>query len=86
MKVLEDLFDKVVLKYTLLPLGMSLLFWGVLLVLFGSDILNIIANYSKSLPYGDVISGFVNSAGWIFLIILYYLLTISTLGVFQVYL
>jgi len=83
MKVLEDLFDKVVLKYTLLPLGMSLLFWGVLLVLFGSDILNIIANYSKSLPYGDVVSGFVNSAGWIFLIILYYLLTISTLGVFS---
>jgi hypothetical protein len=30
-----------------------------------------------------VISGFVNSAGWIFLILLYYLLTISTLGVFS---
>jgi hypothetical protein len=83
MKVLEDLLDNVILKYTLLPLGMSLIFWGALLIFFGNDILSVIADYSKTLPYGDVISGFINSAGWIFLIVLYYLLSISTLGVFS---
>ncbi len=83
MKILEDLFDKVIIRYTLLPLFISLVFWGVILILFGGNLLHLIGEYAKVLPYGETIENLINSAGWIVLIILYYLLSISTLGVFS---
>ena len=83
MKALEDLFDRVIIKYTLMPLALSLVFWAVIFLLFGDNLLNLAAQYSKSLPYGDTIASLITSAGWIVLIVLYYLLSIATLGVFS---
>lgn len=83
MKILMDLFDKKILKYTLGPLFLSLIFWGVIFFFFGDNLLNLAASYSQHFPYGETIAKIVNSAGWIVLILLYYLLSISTLGVFS---
>ncbi len=83
MKLLQDLFDKEILKYTLLPLGISLVFWGILFFLFGDDLLDFLASYSENLPFGSKISDIINSAGWLILVLFYYLLSISTLGVFS---
>ncbi len=83
MKILEDLFDGKIIKYSLLPLLISIIFWGIIFYFFGDNLLNLLSNYAKVLPYGDVLVNIINSTGWIVLLLLYYLLTISTLGVFS---
>ncbi len=83
MKILEDLFDGKIIKYTLLPLVISIIFWGIIFYLFGDNLLHLISSYAKVLPYGDILEKIINTAGWIVLIILYYLLSISTLGIFS---
>ncbi len=83
MKVFADLFDREILKYTLLPLFLSLLFWGIVFFFFGDDIITFLGSYVENVPYGNKISDFIHGAGWLFLAVLYYLLSISTLGVFS---
>jgi hypothetical protein len=81
--VLKDLFDKEILKYTFLPLLLSLGFWGIMFFIFGGNILNFFAYLSTYLPKGDEISNFIKEYGWSVLIFLWYLGVISTIGLFS---
>jgi uncharacterized protein involved in cysteine biosynthesis len=77
------LFDIEILKYTFLPLILSLVFWGIIFFAFGDDLIEFIASFSSHLPFGEQISIFIHSTGWIALSVVYYILSISTLGVFS---
>ncbi len=81
--MLKDLFDKEILKYTFLPLLLSLGFWGIMFFIFGGNILNFFAYLSTYLPKGDEISNFIKEYGWSVLIFLWYLGVISTIGLFS---
>ncbi len=83
MRVLMDLFDGKILRYTFLPLLLSLGFWGVVFLVFGDEIIHWLASYALSFPFGEKISKLIESGGFLVLIVLYYLLTISTLGIFS---
>ncbi|NPA11600.1 MAG: thiamine monophosphate kinase [Epsilonproteobacteria bacterium] len=83
MKILNDLFDREILKYTFMPLGLSLLFWAVVFWLWGDDVINFVASLAQNLPYSDKIVSLIQSSSFLVLGGLYYLLSISTLGLFS---
>jgi len=84
MQALVDLFDRKILKYTFLPLFMSLFFWGVVFYIFSDEIYEFILMYLSHIPFGESIKNIVAAIGsGIIIAIFYYLLVISTLGVFS---
>ncbi len=83
MKVLEDLLDSKILKYTFLPFLMSVIFWSVVFALFFHSIYSFLTGYVSHLPFGNGISDILSALGSaIVAVVLYYFAVISTLGVF----
>ena len=84
MKALADLFDGKILKYTILPLLMSLVFWGLVFYVFSDEIYDFIMMYLSYVPFGESFKNVIATIGsGIIIAIFYYLLVISTLGVFS---
>jgi len=83
MKALLDLFDGKIIKYTVLPFLLSILFWGVIFYFFSDEIYVLFKGYASHLPFGETISSILSTIGSsLFIIVFFYLAVISTLGVF----
>ena len=81
MNTLRLLFDKKILKYTILPFLIDLVFWFIIFLFFSDNIVSFLEGVASNLPFGkDVIA---NVGGWILIIVLYYVAVISTLGIFS---
>jgi uncharacterized protein involved in cysteine biosynthesis len=84
MKVMKDLFDKKILKYTFLPFVISIIFWGIIFLVFKDFIYSFIFSYISHLPFSNTINGILSGIGsGIIIFVLYYFSVISTLGVFS---
>ncbi|WP_457564304.1 EI24 domain-containing protein [Caminibacter sp.] len=84
MKILEDLLDSKILKYTFLPFLLSIIFWGVVFFIFSDDIYQFLLSYIQHLPFSSSIENFLSGVGsFIVIALFYYLAVISTLGVFS---
>jgi len=59
---IRDIFDKEILKYTFLPIVMSLLFWGIVLIFFGDNLIELLKNFSQNLPFSDKIISLIENA------------------------
>jgi uncharacterized protein involved in cysteine biosynthesis len=83
MNLLKDLFDRKILKYTLLPFILSIIFWGIVFFLFKNLIYTFINSYILYLPFGEKLQDILSAIGsGIVIFVLYYFCVISTLGVF----
>jgi uncharacterized protein involved in cysteine biosynthesis len=84
LKALADLFDGKILKYTFLPLILSLLFWGIVFYLFSDNIYDMLQSYLSHIPFGETFKNILLMLGsGVIIFLAYYLLVISTLGVFS---
>ena len=84
MNAIKDLFDKKILKYTVLPFIISLIFWLIVFLFFSHNITQLLLSVISYLPFGEKISNLIANIGSVVLIIiLYYVLVIATLGVFS---
>jgi len=84
MNVIKDLFDKKILKYTILPFLIDLVFWAILFFFFSDNITQFLLSLVSYLPFGEKISNLLANVGSVILIVvLYYVLVIATLGIFS---
>jgi len=83
MNLLKDLFDKEILKYTIFPFIISIIFWGIVFFIFKDFIYAFIFSYVSHIPFSknfqEILSDTTSS---IIIIVLYYFSVISTLGIF----
>jgi len=71
--ILNDLFDREILKYSLLPLFISVVFWGVVFYVFSGDIEHLILSYLSHVPFGESIKSLLAKIGTgLVLVVLYY--------------
>ena len=83
MNAIKDLFDKKILKYTILPFIIDLIFWFFIFLFFSHQIISFFVFLLSHLPFGEKFSEIVgNISGVILILLFYYLAVISTLGVF----
>ena len=83
MNAIKDLFDKRILKYTIIPFVIDLIFWFILFLFFSNNIISFFIFLINHLPFGEKFSEIVgNISGVILISIFYYLAVISTLGIF----
>ena len=81
---LKVFFDKKILKYTILPFLIDLVFWFVVFLFFSNNIISFFSSIISHLPFGSKIEEIIsNIGGWILILIFYYIAVISTLGVFS---
>ena len=81
---LKVFFDKKILKYTILPFLIDLVFWFVVFLFFSNNIISFFSSIISHLPFGNKIEEIIsNIGGWILILIFYYIAVISTLGVFS---
>jgi len=84
MNVIKDLFDKEILKYTIIPFIISLIFWLIVFLFFSHNIIQFLLSIISYLPFVEKISNLIaNIGGVILIIVLYYVLVIATLGIFS---
>jgi len=84
MNIIKDMFDKKILKYTILPFIIDLVFWLLVFVFFSHNIINFLNSLVSYLPFGEKIENLLaNIGGVILIIVLYYVAVISTLGIFS---
>ena len=84
MNILKDMFDKKILKYTILPFIIDLIFWLIIFLFFSDEIISFLKNVVSNLPFGAKIENLIANVGGVILIIaLYYVAVISTLGIFS---
>lgn len=84
MNIIKDFFDKKILKYTILPFLIDLIFWFFIFLFFSHNIISFLEGIVTNLPFGVKIEEIIaNIGGWILIIVLYYVAVISTLGVFS---
>ena len=84
MNILKDMFDKKILKYTILPFILDLIFWFFIFLFFSGEIVSFLESIVSNLPFGTKIESLIANIGSIVLIIvLYYIAVISTLGIFS---
>ena len=84
MNILRLLFDKKILKYTVLPFVIDLVFWFIVFFIFHDSIISILEAILTNLPLGDKVEEVISSFGsWILIVIFYYIAVISTLGIFS---
>lgn len=83
MNAFKDLFDKKILKYTILPFFIDLIFWFIVYLFFSDKIISFFVNLLGYFPFTDKISQSIGNIGGILLTVLfYYISVISTLGIF----
>jgi len=79
-----DLFDSKIIKYSLAPLFLSIVFWGAVFYLFSGKIVDYIHAYVSYLPFGENINAILLNIGSTFLLVfLFYELVILGIGVFS---
>ncbi|WP_024787991.1 MULTISPECIES: hypothetical protein [unclassified Lebetimonas] len=61
MNLLRDLFDWKILKYTVLPFIISIIFWGTVFFLFKNLIYTFINSYILYLPFGEKLLIFLSN-------------------------
>ena len=84
MNTIKLLFDKKILKYTILPFIIDLVFWFFIFLFFHNNIISFFSSIVSHLPFGSKIEEIIsNIGGWILIIIFYYIAVISTLGIFS---
>jgi len=84
MNIIKDMFDKKILKYTILPFIIDLFFWLVIFLFFSNNIIEFLKTIALHLPFGEKIENIIaNIGGIILIIVLYYLAVLSTLGIFS---
>jgi len=84
MNIIKDMFDKKILKYTILPFVIDLVFWLIVFIFFSNDIIEFLKSFISYLPFGNKIEDILaNVGGVILIIVLYYVAVISTLGIFS---
>jgi len=84
MNIIKDIFDKKILKYTILPFLIDLIFWFFIFLFFSHNIISFLEGIVTNLPFGVKIEEIIaNIGGWILIIVLYYVAVISTLGIFS---
>ena len=84
MNTIKLLFDKKILKYTILPFLIDLIFWFFIFLFFHNSIISFLEGVVSNLPFGSKIENILaNVGGWILIIVLYYVAVISTLGIFS---
>ena len=84
MNTIKLLFDKKILKYTILPFLIDLIFWFFIFLFFHNNIISFLEGVVSNLPFGSKIENILaNVGGWILIIVLYYVAVISTLGIFS---
>ncbi len=84
MNIIKDMFDKKILKYTILPFIIDLLFWFFIFLFFSKDIISFLENIVSNLPFGAKIENLIaNIGGVVLIIVFYYIAVISTLGIFS---
>jgi len=84
MNAIKDLFDKKILKYTILPFIIDLIFWLIVFLFFSHNIVYFLLSITSHLPFGEKISNLLANIGSVvFIIVLYYVLVIATLGIFS---
>jgi len=84
MNTIKDLFDKEILKYTILPFLIDLVFWTILFFFFSHSITQFLLSIVSHLPFGEKISNLLANVGSVILVVvLYYVLVIATLGIFS---
>ena len=84
MNAIKDLFDRKILKYTILPFVLDLIFWFVVFFFFSNEIISFFIFLLNHLPFGEKFSEIVGHiSGFVLIIIFYYLAVISTLGIFS---
>jgi len=82
--MLKILFDKKILKYTILPFLIDLVFWFFIFFIFSDEIIVFFKNIVSFLPFSKSIEDLIaNIGGTLFITILYYVLVIATLGIFS---
>ena len=84
MNIIKLLFDKKILKYTILPFLLDLIFWFFIFLFFSDNIISFLEGVVTNLPFGDKIEEIIaNVGGWILIVVFYYVAVISTLGIFS---
>jgi len=84
MNAFKDLFDGKILKYTILPFFIDLIFWLIVYWFFSDKIISFFVNLLNYLPFGEKFSQSIGSIGGVLLTVLfYYISVISTLGIFS---
>jgi len=84
MNAIKDLFDKEILKYTILPFLIDLVFWTILFFFFSNNITQFLLSIVSHLPFGEKISNLLANVGSVILVVvLYYVLVVATLGIFS---
>jgi len=84
MNILRDLFDKKILKYTMLPFLIDLFFWAILFFFFSDEIKNFLFTLILYLPFSsNIVNLLTNIGSFLLIFVLYYALSISTLGIFS---
>jgi len=83
MNIIKDIFDKKILKYTILPFVIDLIFWLIIFMFFSNNIIGFLESVVSHLPFGEKIENILaNIGGIILIIVLYYVAVIATLGIF----
>jgi len=81
--VITDLFDLKIIKYSLFPLLISIVFWGIVFYFFSTDIVGFIHYYVSYLPFANTVNNILTNIGsTIVLIFLYYEMVILSMGIF----
>ena len=84
MNIIKDMLDKKILKYTVLPFVIDLIFWLIIFLFFSNDIIGFLQSVVSNLPFGAKIENLIaNIGGVLLIIVLYYIAVISTLGIFS---
>jgi len=83
MNIIKDIFDKKILKYTILPFMVDLIFWLIIFIFFSNNIIEFLESIISFLPFGEKIENILaNIGGIILIIVIYYVVVIATLGIF----
>lgn len=83
MNAIRDLLDKKILKYTILPFFIDLIFWFFIYLFFSNKIISFFVFLLNQLPFGEHFSQTAgNISGIVLTVLFYYISVISTLGIF----
>ena len=83
MNAFKDLFDAKILKYTVLPFFIDLIFWFFVYLFFSNKIISFFVFLLNQLPFGEHFSQTAgNISGIVLTVLFYYISVISTLGIF----
>ena len=83
MNAFKDLFDKKILKFTIMPFFIDLFFWFIVYLFFSEKIISFFISLMDYFPVSEKFSQSIgNIGGMILTFLFYYLSVISTLGIF----